>query len=141
MEGTGEGLGGDGAFDRGETERVKGILAKKLGLLEIYDAIQALYKLVDGIATRTPAEELSWIRNKLASSGLPEAKKAADTLAKWEKEIIAAFESGAGETRITNAASEWMNNRISTLSKNGFGLRSFSRMRRRALLVFGKPKY
>ena len=77
----------------------------------------------------------------MASSGLPEAKKAADTLAKREKEIIAAFESGAGETKITNTASEGMNNRISTLSKNGYGLRSFDRMRRRALLIFGKPKY
>ena len=96
--------------------------------------------MVDGESKKSPAEELSWIRAKLCSSGLPEAVKAADTFAKWEREILAAFESGEPGARVTNAAAEGMNNRIATLSKNGFGLRSFERMRKRALLVFGKPR-
>ena len=47
LEGTGEGLGETERSIAAKTERVKGILAKKPGLLEIYDAIQALYKLVE----------------------------------------------------------------------------------------------
>ena len=100
-----------------KTAKVKRVLAAKDGLMDIYDALQALYRLADGKATRTPAEELSWIRFKLESSGLKEAVKAAESIGKWWREILAAFEMEEGMKRVTNAVAEGMNNRIGTLSK------------------------
>lgn len=131
--------GEDAASLARKVSRAKAILASRPGLIEMYDALQALYGLVDGAVPRGPGEQLAWIEGKLISSGLPEAERAAGTLRRWEREILAAFESEREWMRVTNAASEGMNNRIATLSKAGFGLRSFERMRRRALLVFGRP--
>lgn len=119
---------------------LRAILAKRPGLFDLYDATRAMVRAtVGGKAKRPAAEEIAWIRAKLRSSGLREALKAADSLEKWEAEIVAAYE-GPGRA-VSNASAEGTNNRIATMVKTGFGLSSFDRMRKRALALYGRKEY
>ena len=103
----------------------------------MWDALQAMYKLIDGKAAKPASDELRWIIFKLRGSGSAEAAKVAATYEKWWPEISATFgmrEEGAFHS---NSPAEGMNNRIATLIKLSYGLADFKRMRNRALLVYG----
>lgn len=132
-----------GRADDGEEIRiplrdaVDAFLGANPGLLEIWDALQAVFSLVDGTNARTVAEELSWIGSKLRRSGTVEGPKVAATLQKWGPEIRRTFELRELGEYHSNSPAEGMNNRIATLIKISYGMVDFGRLRNRCLLVYG----
>lgn len=112
-------------------------LASKHGLLDLYEAEQCIFQMIDGYTKRSAADEIDWIVRKLRSSGTLAALDAAVTFEKWREDIVKTFELRAEGILISNAYCEGMNNLISTFIKTAHGVRNFERFRKRCLLKFG----
>ena len=61
-------------------------------------------------------------------SGLKEFKEAIKAFRNWSEEI-----TNSKETKITNAYTEGINNKIKVLKRNAYGFRNFERFRNRIL--------
>jgi transposase len=116
---------------------VDAVMAKYPQLLPIRDALQALYSLVDGKATRPYEDEMGWIIRKLLDSGVPQAIDAAGTYRRWERQIRRTFELREKGIMISNSHAEGMNSNISSYIKISRGCPDFERFRKRCLLIYG----
>lgn len=72
-----------------------------------------------------------WYR-QVERSGLPEFSELTRTVAAWEPELLAHFDSGA-----TNGATEGITNLIKVVKRQGFGYRNFENFRLRVLYRCG----
>ncbi|MCR5491561.1 MAG: ISL3 family transposase [Bacilli bacterium] len=129
--------GPDEEYAIGFSNAMEEILEAHPHISGMCDALQAMYKLIDGKAAKPASDELRWIVAKLRGSGSPEAAKVANTYEKWWPEITATFRMREEGAFHSNSPAEGMNNRIATLIKLSYGLADFERMRSRALLVYG----
>lgn len=120
---------------------VEAVMAKYPQLLPIWDALQALYSLVDGKAARPYGEEMGWIIRKLLDSGVPQAIDAAGTYKRWERQIRRTFELREKGIMISNSHAEGANSNIASYIKISRGCPDFERFRKRCLLIYGLRDY
>jgi len=116
---------------------VEAVMAEYPQLLPIWDALQALYSLVDGKATRPYEDEMGWIIRKLLDSGAPQAIDAAGAHKRWEGQIRRTFKLREKEIMVSNSRAEGANSNISSYIKISRGCPDFERFRKRCLLIYG----
>ena len=107
------------------------------GLLDVYEAEQAMLGMVDGLAKRPPKEELEWIAPRLEKSGIADAHKAAESIRKWMMpQISKTFELRVAGEMHSSSISEPRNAQIKELISASNGLVDFKRMRKRVLFMY-----
>ena len=107
------------------------------GLLDVYEAEQAMLGMVDGLAKRPPKEELEWIAPRLEKSGIADAHKAAESIRKWMiPQISKTFELRVAGEMHSSSISEPRNAQIKELISASNGLVDFKRMRKRVLFMY-----
>lgn len=121
-------------------DAVNEVLSRYPNLQACYDALQALYRLVDGKTQKPAKETIIWIANKLIGSNSVFGRTAGKTLLDWRLEIVNTFETREAGLNISNAHAEGNNGRIRKLFNQSNGTVDFKRTRNRLLVIFGQRR-
>ena len=101
---------------------------------EAKEAVRDLYRIGDHTEAIEATNELAEIMNN--DMFPPEVNKLGRTLARWRTQI-----TNWHHHRVSNGPTEGANNLIKLAKRIGFGFRSFTNYRIRALLYAGKPNW
>lgn len=108
--------------------RVREWLKRHPPLREVYEAKEALHRFYRCRGVHRARRGFAKLLAQLAASELGELQKLRRTLRRWEKEILAYFESG-----VTNGRTEGFNLKAKLVKRRAFGYRSFRNYRLRLL--------
>ncbi len=131
---------GEERLDEKGTERLASLLQLGDPGAEVAIAYRVKERLRDFYATAEPAQArqlLEELKDHCCKRAMPpEVQKLGRTISRWFDKLC-----NYHLAKVTNAASEMVNNLIKRIKRTGFGFRNFKNYRVRALLYAGKPNW
>lgn len=118
------------ALKKEEEEQLEVMLTISPEIQKAYLLKEKFYEFMKSPDVRTARHRLKAWNMMAQIMQLPEFDKVVNTLCKWSKEILAAFETG-----LSNGFTEGMNNRTKVLKRTCYGVRNFKRFRNRILYL------
>ena len=111
-------------------------------LLNAYNILQDLFHYHQVDTYQEALDFISYISQRLISSGNALLVSVGMTYLKWKHGIASSFARSQNSIHITNAIAENMNNHLKTILKAAYGYNNFDRFRKRALLIltYGKTE-
>lgn len=99
-------------------------------LRKAYILKEEFYEIFNSTGSKEMLDKLKSWQASVMEANLPKFNQFMETVAKWNKEIIAAFETG-----YSNGFIEGCNNRTKVLKRICYGMRNFARFRNRILYI------
>lgn len=110
------------------------IIHQNLELYDIHYAYELFLRIRFGVTRKKAEKEIDFVINILLNSSSVQVQEVGNSLSNWYEEILNYYLKPLGQN-MTNGIAEGLNSLIKELINHSHGLKSFERMRKRALFI------